>query len=175
MNSIPNQSILKYFLFKLNYHINPWTGQEVFTYCILPQVATESLKEGTTGYIELTPAVPPKFLCNSLRSGVVHVEAVLKRTTSHDYSCKAQRRAIAQAVFSPVDDTKTACGSKMDAWNAGKAYRINVRPKDDRRREYRDYTRTVSLYVVKKSGTDVVCRERLTDVKVSLYLSVPID
>ena len=82
-----------------------------------------------------------------------------------------------QAVFSPVDDTKTACGSKMDndAWNVGKAYRVNVRPKDDRRREYRDYTRTVSLDVVKTSGTNEVCRKRLTDVKVSSYVSVPID
>ena len=138
---------------------------------------TESLKEGTTGYIELTPTVPPKFLCNSLMSGVVHVEAVLKRSTSHDYSCKAQRRAIVQAVFSPVDDTKKACGSKMDndAWHAGKAYRINVRPKDDRRREKHDYQRTVSLDFVKTSGTNEVCRKRFTDVRVSLYLSGPID
>ena len=136
----------------------------------LLQIATETLKEGTTGYIDLIPTVPPKFLCNSMVSGTVHVEAVLKRKKYYDYFCWSEYRPIAQAVFSPVDATNAACGAMMDntALTSGKPYRINVRPKDDRRREWWEYTRTVSLHVVKMNGGNEVCRQPLGDISVSL-------
>ena len=133
-----------------------------------PQVETETLREGTTGYIAVTPSVPPRFLCDSTKPGTVHVEAVLKRSGRGDYSCKQEGRSIKQAVFSSVDTSNAACGSLMDnaAWTSGKAYRIKIRPKDDSRRERTDYIRTVSLHLVKTNGGREVCRRYLKDVSV---------
>ncbi|KAK2168432.1 hypothetical protein NP493_1225g02042 [Ridgeia piscesae] len=107
-------------------------------------------------------------------SGTVHVEAVLKRKKYYDYFCWSEYRPIAQAVFSPVDASNAACGSMMNntAWTSGKAYRINVRPKDDRRREWGEYTRTVSLHVVKMNGGNEVCRRPLGDVSVKFGADV---
>ena len=131
---------------------------------------TSIIIEGTTGFIDVTPSVPPQYLCDSTISGTVHIEAKLKRKKSHDYSCRSKHRSIAQAVFSSVDDTNSACGAPMDgaAWTSGKVYRISIRPKDDRRRERKRYTRTVYIYVVKVVGGVEVCRRRIKDIEVGV-------